>query len=380
MKPQRVLHVFVSLPIGGAENLLLSNLRLLDPAKFQSVVCTLGEKGVLAEQVVRMGVPLVELCLMRNRGRGGMIVNALVDLIHREKISLVHTHLYHANYFGRLAARRAGVPCVVSVHNTYTDPKWHRRLINRWLARRHTGAIIAGSPEIRRDILRYDHVSPTLVEVIPNAVDLARSESGLSREQARARFHLDDDACVVGTVGRLEEQKGHRYLLEAIHHLKGSGLRVVVLLVGAGREEAALRERAKALNLGDDVRFLGMRNDLGDLFRAMDIFAMPSLWEGLSLAMLSAMAAGLPVVATDVGGVSDVLGRSERGFVLPPKDSVQLAQRILWCWAHRVESAEIAQRGREFVRSNYSDTAMVQRLMTIYENVLNTAPIHCNTI
>lgn len=373
MNPQRVLHVFVSLPIGGAENLLLSNLRLLDPARFQSVVCTLGEKGVLAEEVVRMGVPLFELGLMRNRGQREIIVGALVNLIRREKISLLHTHLYHSNYFGRLAAARAGVPCVASFHNTYTNPKWHRRLINWWLARRHTGAMIAGSPEIRRDILRYDGVSPTLVKVIPNGINLARSESGFSRQEARARFDLDDDTCVVGTVGRLEEQKGHRYLLEAIKHIKRSGLRVVLLLVGGGREEAALRQCANSLNIEDDVRFLGMRDDLGDLFRAMDIFAMPSLWEGLSLAMLSAMAAGLPVIATNVGGVSDVLGRNERGFVLPPKDSVEIAERVLWCWAHRAETAEVAQKGRDFVRSNYSDTAMVQRLMTIYERVLEAA-------
>jgi glycosyltransferase involved in cell wall biosynthesis len=370
MIPQRVLHVFVSLPMGGAENLLLSNLRLLDPVKFQSVVCTLGERGALAEQVARMGVPLIELGLMRNRGSTGAVVRALVDLIRREKISLVHTHLYHANYFGRLAARRAGVPCVVSVHNTYTNPEWHRRLINWWLSKRHTGAIIAGSPEIRRDILRYDRVSPALIEVIPNAVDLSRSESGLSRQEARARLHLDDDAFVVGTVGRLEEQKGHPYLLEALKHLKESGLKTVLLLVGGGREEAALRERAKALDLGDGVRFLGTRDDLGDLFRAMDVFAMPSLWEGLSLAMLSAMAAGLPVVATDVGGVVDVLGKNERGFVLQPKDARQLAERILWCCTHRAAAAEIAQRGEEFVRSNYSDTAMVQRLMIIYGRLL----------
>lgn len=373
MKPQRVLHVFVSLPIGGAENLLLSNLRLLDSIKYQSVVCTLGERGVLAEQVVRMGIPLVELGLMRNRGSRGVIVRALVELIRREKINLVHAHLYHANYLGRLAAHRAGVPCIASVHNTYTDPKWLRRVINWWLARRHTGAIIAGSPEIQRDILRYDHVSPALIEVIPNAVDLSRSESELSKQEARKRLDLDDDAYVVGTIGRIEEQKGHRYLLETIKRLHSRGLKAVLLLVGGGREEAALRERTKDLALGDSVRFLGMRDDLGDLFRAMDLFAMPSLWEGLSLAMLSAMAAGLPVVATDVGGVADVLGNNERGYVLPPRDADQFAEQILLCCANRRETAEIASKGREFVRSNYSDTAMVQRLMTLYGRVLESS-------
>ena len=365
----RILHLFVSLPVGGAENLLLSILRRLDPARYESVVCTLGERGALATQVEALGVPLVELGLMRSGGGRGRAVQALAELLRRERIDLLHAHLYHANLIGRLAARRAGIPCVVSIHNTYTRPKWHRRLANWWLARRHTGAIIAGSEEIRRDILRYDHVRPELVEVIPNAVDLSRSASALTREAARERLGLAAEAYVLGTVGRLEEQKGHRFLLDALDRLRAQGLDAVLLLVGGGREEAALREQAARLALGERVCFLGMRDDLGDLFRAMDLFVMPSLWEGLSLAMLSAMAAGLPVVATHVGGVPEVLGDDERGFVLPPGDAAALAERIAWCHAHPDAAARAGTAGAAHVRANYSDAALVKRVEAVYERV-----------
>lgn len=366
-KPLRILHLFVSLPVGGAENLLLSILRRLDPARYQSVVCTLGERGALATQVEALGVSLVELGLMRGGGGRGRAVRALAELLRRERIDLLHAHLYHANLIGRLAARRAGIPCVISIHNTYTRPKWHRRLANWWLARRHTGAIIAGSEEIRRDILRYDHVRPGLVEVIPNAVDLSRSASALTRQAARERLGISADAYVLGTVGRLEEQKGHRFLLDALDRLRAQELDTVLLLVGGGREEAALREQAARLALGERVCFLGMRDDLGDLFRAMDLFVMPSLWEGLSLAMLSAMAAGLPVVATHVGGVPEVLGGDERGFVLPPGDAAALAERIAWCHAHPDEAARAGAAGAAHVRANYSDAALVKRVETVYE-------------
>lgn len=372
MKVVRILHVFVSLPVGGAENLLLSNLRLLDPTQYQSMVCTLGDKGVLAAQVMEFGVPLVELGLMRNSRGKSAVVHALVELIRREHIGLVHTHLYHANYLGRLAARRAGVPCVVSIHNTYTQPKWHRRLINWWLAWRYTGAIIAGSEDIRRDILRYDWVPSALIEVIPNSVDVSRSDSALTRGEARARLGVADSSYVLGTIGRLEEQKGHRFLLDAMPELRNHGLDVVLLLIGGGREEAALKEQASRLQLGESVRFLGTRSDLGDLFRSMDLFVMPSLWEGLSLAMLSAMAAGLPVVATDVGGVPQVLGCNERGFVVRPGDAERLADQILWCNGHRAESATVGAAGDAFVRANYSDAAMVRHLEAVYRRVLST--------
>lgn len=365
----RILHLFVSLPVGGAENLLLSILRRLDPARHESVVCTLGEKGALAVQVEALNVPFIELKLMRGGSGRRKTVRILAELLRRERIDLLHAHLYHANLIGRLAARRAGIPCVVSIHNTYTRPKWHRRMANWWLARRHTGAIIAGSEEIRRDILRYDHVRPELVEVIPNAVDLSRSASALTREAARERLGLAAEAYVLGTVGRLEEQKGHRFLLDALDRLRAQGLDAVLLLVGGGREEAALCEQAARLALGERVRFLGMRDDLGDLFRAMDLFVMPSLWEGLSLAMLSAMAAGLPVVATRVGGVPEVLGDDERGFVLPPGDAAALAERIAWCHAHPDAAAHAGTAGAAHVRANYSDAALVKRVEAVYERV-----------
>ncbi len=368
VSPIRVLHLFVTLPVGGAENLLLSILRQLDPTRYESVVCTLGERGILATQVEALGVPLVELGLMRGGSRG-RAVQVLAELLRRERIDLLHAHLYHANLIGRLAARRAGIPAVISIHNTYTRPKWHRRFINWWLARSYTGAIIAGSAEIRCDILRYDHVPTELVEVIPNAVDLSRSVSTLTRQVARERLGLAPDAYVLGTVGRLEEQKGHRFLLDALYHLRAEGLETVLLLVGGGREVVALREQAARLALGDRVRFLGMRDDLGDLFRAMDLFVMPSLWEGLSLAMLSAMAAELPVVATNVGGVPEVLGDDERGFVVPPGDAVALADRIAWCHDHPDAVARAGTVGATHVCANYSDAALVKRVEAVYERV-----------
>lgn len=367
--PPRILHLFVTLPVGGAENLLLSILRRLDPQRFSSLVCCIGERGALGEPVMTMGFTLTELHLLNKGGMDGRVVPALVDLIRRERIDLVHSHLYHANFYGRLAARKAGVPAVASIHNTYTKHKWHRQLANWYLAR-HTAAIIAGSEEIKQDVVRYDFVPESLIEVIPNSVDLARSHSSLSREQARQRLSLPEGAVVLGTVGRLEEQKGHRFLIEALAQLRQRGMDAYLLLVGDGREAQALKGLSANLGLEQRVMFLGTRNDLGDLFRAMDLFVMPSLWEGLSLAMLSAMAAGLPVVATSVGGVRQVLGDDEYGFTVPPGDATVLASRIEACLATPEELVRMGEKGRRQICENYSDEAMVRRLEAVYLRAL----------
>jgi glycosyltransferase involved in cell wall biosynthesis len=366
--PAKILHLFVSLPVGGAENLLLSILKNLDPQRFQSLVCCIGERGALGERVIDMGTDLVELHRLRQGGWDGAIVRELAALITKEKVALVHSHLYHANLYGRLAAAKAGVPAIVSVHNTYTKPKWHRRAIN-WYLSRHTSAIIAGSAEIKRDVVRFDHVQGDLVEVIPNSVDLSRSLSRLTAQQARDRLGLPPGCVVLGTVGRLEEQKGHRYLLQALALLHG-GMDVRLLLIGEGRERMALESLVRQLHLDEQVIFLGTRSDLGDLFRAMDLFVMPSLWEGLSLAMLSAMAAEVPVLATSVGGVTEVLGDDQYGRTVLPGDARALAEGIMDCLQQKEASRQRAILARKRVEDHYSDRSMVARLEAVYQRIL----------
>lgn len=367
-----ILHLFVTLPVGGAENLLLSIVKRLDAERFRSVICCIGRKGAIGERVEQLGFPVIELGRLDQGGWDGTIVRELFRIIRDHDIALVHSHLYHANLYGRLAARRAHVPCIASVHNTYTRPKWHRRLINRYLGR-HTARLIAGSEEIKRDMVRYDGIPAAKIEVIPNAIDLSRAASDLTPAEARRRLGIEPEAFVLGTIGRLEEQKGHRHLLDALAQLAQRGMRPRLLLIGAGRLEQALRDQIAALGLERQVAMLGTRDDLGDLLRAMDLFVMPSLWEGLSLAMLTAMAAGLPVVATDVGGVPQVLGEG-RGFRVPSGDAAALAERILWCMEHGTDVRAIAEAGASHVRRHYGDAAAVQRLEAIYTEAL-AAPI-----
>jgi L-malate glycosyltransferase len=365
----RILHLFVTLPVGGAENLFLSILRRLNPEIYSSVVCCIGERGEIGDQVAEMGIPLVELHLMNKAGRDGRVVPALVDLVRRERIDLVHSQLYHANLYGRLAARKAGVPAVISIHNTYDKHKLHRQIVN-WYLGRHTAAIITGSDDIKRDVVRYDHVSPSLIEVIPNSVDISRSASTLSKLDARTRLGLGVHDLVLGTLGRLEEQKGHRYLIESLALLRQRGMVARLLLVGEGRERPALEAQIASLDLEQQIMLLGTRDDLGDLFRAMDVFVMSSLWEGLSLAMLSAMAAGLPIVATSVGGVSQVFCNDEYGYSVPAGDAVALADKIAECFANLRAAAAKGEKGAQHIKTNYSDEAMVRRVSDIYERAL----------
>jgi len=368
-RPDRVLYLIVDLTVGGAEDHLLSLARNLDRARFLPVVCCIGRKGTIGAEIEAAGVRVEELGKLRKGGFNREIVPLLRALIRRERIDLVHAHMYHANLYGRLAAFREGVPAVISVHNTYVRPKILRRVLNRWLARR-TPFILAGSEAIRDDIARYDRVPPGKIRVVPYGVDVEKFDSVLSREEARGKLGLPGDRFLVGTVGRLEEQKGQKYLIDAAGRLSRDGRKVTLLIVGSGREEDRLRDQAVREGIGDAVLFLGTRRDLPELFRAMDVFAFPSLWEGFPIALLSAMAAGLPVIVTPVGGVPEVVKDGVNGLIVPAGDPAALAEAIWNAHENPVGASALGRAAAATIRDRYSHRTTARRIMEVYDQVL----------
>ncbi len=368
----RVLHLITRLPVGGAEKLLVEIVHRLDRSRYDSIVCCIQEKGELAVELEASGVPV--LCLHRMQSKGfdvGAIVS-LVGLLRRNQIGLVHSHLYHANLYGRLAALVAGVPAVATVHNTYAQRKLHRRIFNNLLSR-VSAQVIAVSEEIRRDLLQYDWIAPDRIATIPNGIDVGRIETRMTRQQARERLGIADNELAIGCVGRLEEQKGHRYLLEALAMLnrdrKLAG-RFRLVLVGDGRLQRDLKDRASSLGVSEWTSFLGTRRDIAEILKSLDIFVMPSLWEGFSVAMLEAMAAGLPVVISDVGGVSQTLGENEYGIKVPAGNAAELASAIRLLAEDPDGRASLGRSARKRVLAKFSIDVMMAALDRVYEEAL----------
>jgi len=371
MPTRSILHLITRLPIGGAERLLLGILRNLDSSEFKSIVCCIQDRGELASEVEAMDIPVITLNLMRKGGYDWAVVPRLREIIRGLHIDLVHTHLYHANMYGRLAALIEGVATIASVHNTYNRRKWHRHLINRWLVRK-TFVVTAGSEDVERDLLTVDKLPRSKVLRLPNSIDLSRVETSKSKIDARMRFGFRESDFIIGTVGRLEEQKGHIFLLKAFHNLRRrtDGRRLKLLIVGDGRLRSYLQEVSKHLGISEAVCFSGSIENLGEIYRAMDLFALPSLWEGLSLAMLEAMAAGLPVVVTEVGGARDVLGESQYGLLVPPGDPSALEISI----GKFIDAPDyaflMANAGRERVRLNYDVASLAGQIECLYRAAL----------
>jgi glycosyltransferase involved in cell wall biosynthesis len=371
-KKTKVLHLITRLPVGGAEKVLVDVVRSLDPARYESLVCCIQAKGELAAELEKAGVRVLCLDRMQSKRFDWRAVRDLTRLLRAERITLVHSHLYHANLYGRIAALLARVPAVATVHNVYARSKFHRRLLNRLLAQ-STARVIAVSEEIRGDLVAQDRIDARKVVVVHNGIDVRRVESTLTREQARARLGIGENDLAIGCVARLEQQKGHRFLLEACAALRADAdlaARLRLLIVGDGRLRGELEIQARALALASSASFLGTRQDVPDILRALDIYVMPSLWEGLSIAMLEAMAAALPIVISDVSGAAQALGDNEHGIRVPPGNAAALADALRSLAREPGRRRALATSARKQVQERFSIEAMMSQLGSIYDDAL----------
>ncbi len=324
----RIAHVIETLGTGGAENLLADVTARLDTSRFQSRVFTLDAPLHLRPRFERGGIP-VEAILVPPRRRPVSCLLALTRALRRFRPDAVHTHLYYSNVFGRLAARAAGNPPVVTtLHNPdYTFEARDTQLFRfrKWLDRvtgRHNAALIAVSRAVAEDFQR--HMGWRSIEVIPNGVDVDLFSPGpgtLTGDWPGPGLRLL-------SVGRLHPQKGHAVLLDALAQLRAQGPEASLLIVGEGSIQGQLKERIRRLGLSAVVRLGGRREDIRDLLRSADLFVFPSLYEAVGIALLEAMACGRPVVASDTGGIPEIVEHGTSGMLVPPGDSARLADSL----------------------------------------------------
>jgi glycosyltransferase involved in cell wall biosynthesis len=364
----RVLQLIASLPVGGAEDLVSAMVTGLDPRRFQVQAATIGPLGPVGEELRQAGHPVISLGLDLKRTSFWRILARVRALLKDNQPDILHTHLYHPNLYGRLASLGLGLAGVVaSVHNSYTRVKLHRCLWN-FLLSRMTDKVLVSSSRVWQDVHTFDRVPAAKLEVFPYGITVPDLDDATDPAQVRAELGVE--GFVLGLVGRLEEQKGQRFLLAALPELYREIPNLSVLLVGEGRECEALRHLAQELGVSRLVRFLGTRRDLPRLFRAMDVFVQPSLWEGLPLTLLMAMGAGLPVVGTQVSGITEVIVDGNNGRLVAPGDNAALAGAILELYRRPELRSRMAAAGRQTIVTRYSQKAMLRRLEGIYLSIM----------
>jgi glycosyltransferase involved in cell wall biosynthesis len=361
-----VLYLVEALFVGGREEVVLVEAKYLDRARFEPLVCVLSDKeGPVGAELRAAGVEVVAL-RSRTRRPSLSLLRELAGLVKSRGIDLIHAHDYKSALYGRLLSR-ARLPVVYSVHTDYLRPRRKHHLINRALAR-YTDGVIGVSTGLCQAVVRLDGMPPERVRLLPNAIDPERLEAGQDeRSEVRRRFFGPDDVCVFVTVARLEADKGFCYLLEALARLHGN---CRALIIGSGPEEGALRRQASLLGLEGRVVFAGTERRLGPLLKAGDAFVLPSLHEGMSVALIEAMYLGLPVVASEVGGTGSVVSHGEQGLLVPPGDAEALSRAMESIAADPDRARQMGRAGRSRVEAAFLPRHHLAALEGLYEQVL----------
>ena len=370
-RPRTVLHLSSSSGPGGAETVAASVAAGLDPARYRSVVC-LFRDGWLRERCQRLGLE-THVVPMR-----GVLDRRWLREVHRllraRDVALVHTHEFGANTWGTMAARLAGRPVVATVHGqSYYPDSLRRRLAYRVVSR--AAVMVAVSEDVRRFVVESTGVSPRRVRVVHNGIGMPLPVSADAQARVRAELGILAGDQVVTAVGNLYPVKGHRYLLDAVPRILALCPSTVFLLAGRGDCEAELREQARRLGIDARVRFLGLRTDVPALLAIADVFVQPSLSEGLSIAILEAMAAARPVVCTRVGGNPELVAHEETGLLVAPADAAALAAAVIRVLADDRQARRLGLNGLERVTTRFSIESMVRAYETIYEAMLGGAPL-----
>jgi glycosyltransferase involved in cell wall biosynthesis len=365
-RPTRVLYLSHAFMVGGAEEMVLNLVRHLPP-RYEPMVACIHEAGPIGEEIRRTGVPFAVLGLTPGLSRPFDVLR-LRDALNTLAPTIVHTFLLTGSLYGRFAAMMSGVPIVIGTEvNIYENKQPLHARLERWLMK-GTDAVVASAESVKDHYVAQVGADPAAVEVIYNAVDWAQLQTTMTRDEFRSSVGVPLDAPVAGIIARLTEQKAHRVLFESMTKADLSTLHLIV--VGDGELRDDLRSRAASLGIANRVHFLGARRDLGNILGAIDIFAMPSYWEGLPLSMVLAMGAGLPVVASRVAGIPEVVKDRVSGLLVEPGDSAQLARALATLVQDPALRLRLGDEARAFVTPRFGVDGYVASITALYDRLL----------
>lgn len=376
----RVLYLIGTLDVGGAERQLVELASHID-RRFDPAVCCLFAGGPLTTVLEQAGVRVLSARIRSVRGPQRLArLNALwrlpLDafrtwrLIRRYRPAVLHAVLFHSYVIGAFIGRLAGVPVIVAGRRSLAHFKRDRPVLRRIeaVANRLTDAIVANSEAVRQDTIASEGLTADRVSVIYNGLEPDRYVVAPS-PALRVALGIGDGPVVI-VVANLISYKGHPYFLRAWVRIRERFPEAVALLCGDGPARQALEAEAAALDVAASVRFLGSRQDVPDLLAIADVLVHPSLEEGFCNALIEAMAAGRPVVATDVGGNAEAVVPGETGWIVPARDADAMAEATIAVLVQPDRGRAMGAAGRRRAVASFDRRHMIAQYEALYDRLL----------
>ena len=387
----RIVHLIEGLAPGGAERLLYTNLKYFDGSLFQSEVITVFSNSThWKEPIEALGVKVTSLdCRnLRDLPKG---VHRLRRLLHNSRPDLIHTHLWAANVIGRVAGWLGGIPVIGSIHNPDHEPdawddgaevsllkRWLAWSMDRWTARFGCERLVAVSEYVRRSAHERLGFPLERIDLLYNPIDIDQFQSGAprGRQQLIEELSLPEGSFILLNVARVSPQKGLLYAIRALPAVREKYPETYLVSVGSTVDQrwlSRLEAEADSLGVARYMRFLGVRRDIPDLLRCCDLFVFPSLYEGLGISLIEAMASGCACVASRAGPITEVIRQGVDGWLVPSADVQALADAICLLLSDEGRRKSLEAAAAESVRARFHPETAARKLEDLYEAVLRSA-------
>ena len=362
------MQVTFGMSIGGMERVIMELCRYVDPSRYKLSICCISKRGPLADIMEGEGVP-VYFC--ENQSKVGKYLRGfeLARVFADQKVDLLHTHHMPAFIDSTVGAQIARVPILINTDHCKQYPiERHWQVLEKG-ASRFADTIVAVSQHTRNDLIQYQRIAPEKIQVIYNGIDIKMRRHDTPAD-IRRELGLQPDDVVFGTAARLEAQKGLDLMIDAATLVLQRMPKARFLIVGGGSLENDLRARAAALGLEGKVIVTGYRTDAVDLMQTFDCFVQTSIFEGMPMALLEAMALNKPIVATAVGGVPEVVEDGVCATLLSSRDPKDLSDALVTVAGDPVARQRIGDAGRQRYERNFTAAAMVSQYERLYDHYL----------
>ena len=365
-----ILYVIHSLDNGGAETLAIRLAEKLDKNSFRATVCSLSDQGPLRELLESKEVPY--FTLGKRDGKDLKVALRLRGVLKKQKMDVIHTHnmgplLY--TYLATLFSQKYKIVHTehINMAKELSYSKKHL-MYNRLLYRRLDGFINIAQHLTREYCSRFD-LSHTKVETIHNSVDPGKAPS-VPTKPLRDQLGVADNVPLIGNISALRPQKDHQTLIRAMKKVCDKIPEAILAIAGEGESQVELKALVEKLGLSQNVKFLGFRSDVDGLLGQFDIFVLSSLYEGLPLCILEAMAAGRPIVATDADGTNEVVRNGETGLLVPLKEPELFADAILTILENPEHAKEMGAIAKKLVEDEHNMDKMIDQYELFYQELL----------
>ena len=363
-KKIRLMIITHDLAIGGLQKVVVNICKTINKDMFAVSVLCLRALGSLVPEVERLGIKVSIIPQEKKTDYFSFL--KVAHVLQKEKIEVIHTHNTQPFIDGTIGALLSGVRTIVHTDHARSFPDKRRYMFAEWLFSHFAYKIVGVSDHTSKNLMKYEKISSKKILTIPNGIDGSSFATTIDKNKKRIELGIESDSPIIGLCGRLTEEKGITYLLQAMPEIITNVPGVICVIAGEGHLEEHLKREASLLRISGHVRFVGPRLDVPELMKLFDIFVLPSLREGLPMVLLEAMAAGCPIVSTDVGGISTAVQTGYNGTLVRPQNPHELAGAIVRLLEDEPLRRKYAENGDKVFKDNYSAEKMTRKYEQLY--------------